>query len=99
MGRTSKFPTASSKLTSELGSCEKFEVVSHGLPVPNSLYGFCGRRSDISRERVLRARELCVKVEVVDMGSPSLIALVVSVDVKATFEEEERTFSELRSCA
>ena len=39
-----------------------------------------------------------MKVEVVVMGSPSRIALAVSVDVKATFEEEEVTFSELRSC-
>ena len=38
----------------------------------NSPYGLCGRNATVN----------CVKVEVTDLGSPSLIVPTVSVDVK-----------------
>ena len=45
---------------------------------------------------LLRAPELCeVKVEVAVLGSPSLISLMVSVDVK---QHVYQSVSELRSC-
>ena len=44
-----------------------------GLPVHNKPDGFCGRKSE---------RRSCVKVEVAALGSPSLISLMVSVNVK-----------------
>ena len=54
-----------------------------GLPVPNSPYGFCGRKVTFTEEHdEIRALELSVKVVVAVLGSPSLIVLMVSVDVK-----------------
>ena len=89
-----------------------------GLPVPNSPYGLCGRKTTLnSNSRTSKAQELreshggrpelpipnspyglcvtqnntefkdtelrsCMKVEVAVLGSPSLIILMVSVDVK-----------------
>ena len=53
-----------------------------GLPVPNSPYGLCGHKATLKltvRESDLRS---CVKVEAAVLGSPSLIVLMVSVDVK-----------------
>ena len=51
-----------------------------GLPVPNSPYGLCGRKATLNcSSSELRS---CVKVEVAVQGSPSLIVLVVSVEVK-----------------
>ena len=51
-----------------------------GLPVPNSPYGLCGRKVTLNSN----VPELwsCVKVEVDDLGSPSLISLMVSVALK-----------------
>ena len=46
-----------------------------GLPVPNSPYGLFGRKSTFVKLRC------CVKVEVDVLGSPSLIVLMVSLDV------------------
>ena len=45
----------------------------HGLPVPYSPCGLCGRQSNVwrRRENFLRAQELCVKVEVAVLDSPS----------------------------
>ena len=53
------------------------------LPVPNSLYGLCGRKASFEEEEE-ETEELrsCVKVEVAVLGSPSIINLMVSVDVK-----------------
>ena len=45
-----------------------------GLPVPNSPCGLC--------ELLVSELRSCVKVEVAVLGSPSLIVLVVTVDVK-----------------
>ena len=56
-----------------------------GLPVPNSPYGLCGRKPTLKREKErerARERERDVKVEVAVLGSPFLIVLMVSVDVK-----------------
>ena len=55
-----------------------------GLSVPNtnSPYGLYGRKATLnSNSRVSEFRSY-VKVEVAILGSPSLISLVVSVDVK-----------------
>ena len=41
-------------------------------------YGLCGRKATLN----LSELRSCVKVEVVVLGSPSLINLMVSVDVK-----------------
>ena len=53
-----------------------------GLPDPNSPYGLCGSKATTELE--LRHSEFrsCVKVEVAALGSPSLIILTVSVDLK-----------------
>ena len=51
-----------------------------GLPVPNSLHGLCGRKATLNCS-ISEVRN-CVKVEVAVLGSPSLIVLFVSVDVK-----------------
>ena len=61
--------------------------LSHSSPVPNKLYGFWGRKSPWKKKekkKQLRPElRSCVKVEVVVLGSPTLIVLVVSVDVNA----------------
>ena len=44
---------------------------------PNSPCDLCGCKATLNR-----AQELCVKVEVAVLGSPSLIVPTVSVDVK-----------------
>ena len=64
-----------------------------GLPVPNSPYGLCGRKATFEEEEEdssLESRS-CVKVEVTVMGSPSLVVLVVPVDVN--YIELEQTQS------
>ena len=61
-----------------------------GLPVLNSPYGLCGREATLHLNTVPVERERQretefrshVKVEVAVLGSPSLIVLTVSVDVK-----------------
>ena len=66
---------------SELRNCVKVKVAVLG---PNSPCGFCGRKATL-KLNLLPLSELrsCVKVEVaVLLGSPSLIVLVVSLDVK-----------------
>ena len=47
-------------------------------------YGLCGRKARFEEEEEEETAELrsCVKVEVDVLGSPSLIVLTVSVDVK-----------------
>ena len=63
-----------------LMSCVKVEVaVPAELPVPNSPYGFCERKATLNLHSDLRS---CVKVEVAIQGSPFLIVLMVSVNVK-----------------
>ena len=52
-----------------------------GLPVPNSPCGLCGRKVTLNLRRAAELRS-CVKVEVAVLGSPSLIVLMVSVDIK-----------------
>ena len=53
------------------------------LPVPNSLYGLCGRKASFEEEEE-ETEELrsCVKVEADFLGCLSLIVLTVSVDVR-----------------
>ena len=51
----------------------------HSSPVPNKPYGFCGRKAPRKEKGHIQR---CVKVEVVVLGSPSLISLMDSVDVK-----------------
>ena len=48
-----------------------------GLPVPNSIMDSV----DVKQQRRLELR-FCVKVEVAVLGSPSLLVLMVPVDVK-----------------
>ena len=47
---------------------------------PNSPYIFCGRKATLKCS--ISELRSCVKVEVAVLGSPSLIVLTVSVDVK-----------------
>ena len=51
-----------------------------GLPVPNKPYGLCGRKATLNY-RISELRS-CVKVEVAVLGSPSIISLMVYVDIK-----------------
>ena len=63
------------------------------LPVPNSPYGLCGRRTEITRTRTrtpLTSGAVSVKVGVAVLGSPSLIVLMVSVAVKQHCTREKR---------
>ena len=53
-----------------------------GLPVPNSPYDLCGRKEILNSNSENSELRSCVKVEVAILGSPSLIVLAVSVDVK-----------------
>ena len=53
-----------------------------GLPVPNNPFGFCGRKATFEEAVYHSELRSCVKVEVVVLGSPSLIIPMVSVDVK-----------------
>ena len=53
-----------------------------GLPVPNSPYGLCGRKTTLnSNSRTSKLRS-CVKVTVDVLSFPSLIVRTVSVDSK-----------------
>ena len=59
----------------------KVEVkVEVAVPDSSSPYGLCGRKSALNVS-VSELRD-CVKVEVAVLGSPSLIVLMVSLDVK-----------------
>ena len=51
-----------------------------GLPALTCPYGLCGRKATLEERD--RAQGLCVKVEVAVPGSPCLLVLAVSVDVK-----------------
>ena len=53
-----------------------------GLPVPDSPYGLCGRKATLNLNWSTSELRSCVKVEVAVLDSPSLIVLMVSVDVK-----------------
>ena len=59
-----------------------------GLPVHNSPYGLCDREATLNSS--------CVKVEVVVLGSPSLIVRTVSVDVKQHWTQAEQELWESR---
>ena len=67
------------------GSCGRAQELCEGrvgrpwLPFPNKPHGFCGRKATLNSLSELKS---CVKVEVAVFGSPSLISLMVSVDVK-----------------
>ena len=63
------------------------------LPVLNKPYGFCGRRAIFEDKEELRS---CVKVEVAVLGSPSIINLMVSVDVKQYLKIRVRGLCESR---
>ena len=52
-----------------------------GLPVPNSLYGLCGRKATLDSNGPNRAQELC-EGGGGRPGLPSLIVRTVSVDAK-----------------
>ena len=58
-------------------SCVKVPGGRPGLPVPNKPDGSCGRKVARNSNSLYRG-----PVEMVVLGSPSLISLVVSVDVK-----------------
>ena len=59
---------------------------AHELPVPNKPYGFCGRKSPRKKKVYTESSRAVLKVEVVVLGSPSLISLMVSVDVEQHLE-------------
>ena len=67
----------------DLRSCVEVEVAVLATPVLNSPYGLCGRKGTFEEveEHSGSERRSCVKVEVAVQGSPSLIVLVVSMDV------------------
>ena len=50
-------------------------------PLPNSPFGLCGRKATLNFYIMFRAQELC-KNRGGHSGLPSLIVLMVSVDVK-----------------
>ena len=54
----------------------KVEVDVLGLPVPNSPHGLCGRKATLNSAQYINASVAA------SSPSPSLISLVVSVDVK-----------------
>ena len=60
----------------------KVEVAIIATPVPDNPYGICGRKATLNLNTLHSEVRSCVKVEVAVLGSPSLIVLVVSVDVK-----------------
>ena len=64
-----------------LRSCVKGRGGRPRLPVPNSPYGLGGRKVTLNRAVVQGSGAVSVKVEVADLGPPSLIVLMVSVDV------------------
>ena len=53
-----------------------------GIPFPNKPYGFCGHKATLKQMANHPELRNCVKVEVAVLGSPSLISLMVSMDVK-----------------
>ena len=53
-----------------------------GLPIPKKSYAFCGRKAKLEEELGLSELRSCVNFEVAVLGSPSLIVLMVSVDVE-----------------
>ena len=50
--------------------------------LPNKPGGLCGRKATLKRKCYFAELMSCVKVEVAVLGSPSLIVLMVSMDVK-----------------
>ena len=66
----------------EFRSCVKVEMAVLGSPVPISTYGLCGRKATLKKKLCKTELSSCVKVEVAVLGFPSLIILMVSVDVK-----------------
>ena len=51
--------------------------------MPDNSYGLCGRKATLEEEEVKKSElRSCVKVQVAVLGSPCLIILMVSVDVK-----------------
>ena len=53
-----------------------------GLPVPNGPYGLCGRKASLNERKAIRTQDLCQKVDVAVLGSPSLMVRTVSVGVR-----------------
>ena len=61
----------------------KEEVARTGLLVPNSPYGFCGRKATLKKKKInFSAQELCERGGGKNWGSPSLTVPTLSVDVK-----------------
>ena len=58
----------------------KVEMAVLGSHVPNSPYGLCGCKATLNCS--ISELRSCVKVEVAVLESPSLINLMVSVEVK-----------------
>ena len=58
----------------------KVEMAVLGSHVPNSPYGPCERKATLNCS--ISELRSCVKVEVAVLESPSLINLMVSVDIK-----------------
>ena len=63
----------------ELRSCVKVKVAILGSVSP---HGLCGCKATLNLNTQSQSLRSCVKVEVDVLGSPSLIVLMVSVDVK-----------------
>ena len=61
--------------------------------IPNRLYDLCGRKATLNDRLSLSELRSCVKVEVAVLGSPSLISLIVSVDVKPHERRRRDVFS------
>ena len=58
-----------------------------GLPVPKKPHGYCGCKATVKQWLATEFRS-CVKIEVAILGSPSLISLVDSVDVKQQWNSD-----------
>ena len=60
----------------------KFEVALLGSLYPIVRTVLCGRKASHEEDSIQSEFRNCVKVEVPVLGSPSLISLMVSMDVK-----------------
>ena len=63
-----------------LRRCVKKRGGRPGLPIPNKPYGSCGRKATLNDS--MPELKSCAKNEVDVLGYPSLISLMVSVDIK-----------------
>ena len=68
----------------------KVEMAVQSSPVLNKPCDFYGHKHHERRSRLQTELRSCVKVEVAVLVSPSLLVLMVSMDVKQHFEKEKR---------